>query len=116
MPQQVYCWRCQIDIPMLDEAEWSQLAPLLAHITDRIKTFRERTGASLEVALKQGIQGPALAKYRELTGHEETNFNALWHHRLANFGPPCGKCGKLMRTHVARFCAECGHVNGRGHR
>jgi hypothetical protein len=110
MPQQVYCWRCQIEIPMLDEGEWSQLAPLLTHATKEMKNFRGRTGASLEVTMQQGIQRPALDKYQELTGFEETNFNALWHHRLAQYGPPCEKCGKLMRTEVARFCAECGHV------
>src|SRR5215510_14944825 len=108
MSQQAYCWRCQIEIPMLDEAEWAQLAPLLSHVNDRVKTYRERTGSSLEVALKQGIQRIALDKYQELTGFRETNFNALWHHRLSNYGPPCEECGKLMRTTVARFCAECG--------
>ncbi len=110
MPQQVYCWRCQIEIPMLEESEWEQLAPLLSHVTDRIQTYRERTGSTLEVALKQGVQRIALEKYKDLTGFEETNFNALWHHRLADYGPPCEACGKLMRTAVARFCAECGHV------
>jgi len=110
MPQQVYCWRCQIDIPMLDEQEWAQLVPLLTHVLDRARTYRDRTGASLEVALEQGIQRVALDKYRELTGFPATNFNALWHHRLAHYGPPCQACGKLIRTKVARFCAECGHV------
>ena len=111
MPQQVYCWRCQIDIPMLDEHEWAQLVPLLTHVLDRAQTYRDRTGASPQVALEQGIYRLALDKYRELTGHVETNFNALWHHRLANYGPPCQQCGKLMRTRVARFCAECGFAS-----
>jgi hypothetical protein len=110
MPQMVYCWRCKTEMPMLEEVEWAQLAPLLTNMSAQIMAYRERTGATLEVARREGFEKAALEKYKDLTGYAETNINALWHHRLASYGPPCESCGKLMRTSIARFCAECGHV------
>ena len=110
MPQQTYCWRCGIEVPMLTEPEWAQVAPLLSKSVQDIKSFREDTGASLKVAVQQGFDRAALDKYRELTGAIEANIGALWHHRLADCGPPCDSCGRPMRTKEARFCAECGHV------
>jgi hypothetical protein len=62
------------------------------------------------------LQGPAakreaaLARYFEITGFRETNPNAIWHHRLSLFGPPCASCGKLLRTPRAKLCAACGAV------
>jgi hypothetical protein len=109
MPQNVYCWRCRIEVPMLDEGEWAELAPLLSKVPQDIKAYRESTGAPLDQAVRQGFERAALARYEQLTGFPESNVNALWHHRLADVGPPCDACGKPMRTRVARFCAECGH-------
>ncbi len=51
---------------------------------------------------------PAFDEYERMTGFRETNVNALWHHRLSLYGPPCKKCGRLLRTVQARHCAECG--------
>ena len=95
---------------MLTEREWEQLAPLLSNSLQEIKDCREATGAPLDVAVRQGFDQAALDKYRELTGAVETNINVLWHHRLADMGPPCEACGRPLRTADARFCAECGHV------
>ena len=95
---------------MLTEAEWAQLGPLLSKSVQETKAYREPTGASLEVAARQGFDRAALDKYRQITGAIETDVNVLWHHRLADQGLPCEACGKPLRTPVARFCAECGHV------
>lgn len=95
---------------MLDEEEWAQVRPLLSRVLRDIKDYRERTGESVDLATKQGFERPPLERYEQLTGFRETNINALWHHRLADIGPPCEACAKPMRTHRARFCAECGHV------
>jgi hypothetical protein len=51
-----------------------------------------------------------LEEYNHITGFEETNPNAVWHHRIALYGPPCHGCGKPLRTPVARFCAACGAI------
>lgn len=92
---------------MLDEAEWAQLAPLLGNMVERIKSYREQHGVGLSEAHRHAYDD-ALAHYRELTGFDETNPNALWHHRLSLYGPPCGHCGKPLRTPRAKLCAACG--------
>lgn len=51
---------------------------------------------------------PLLEMYRLLTGFEETNPNAVFHHEVAQYGPPCPQCRKPLRTPQARFCAACG--------
>lgn len=51
---------------------------------------------------------PMLEMYRLLTGFEETNPNAVMHHEVAQYGPPCPQCTKPLRTPQARFCAACG--------
>jgi hypothetical protein len=107
MPTTHYCWRCQIDVPMLDEAEWAQVHPRLAGTIDRIKQYRRDTGSLLADAKAQDLGKDARDKYFELTGVPESNENAIWHHRLSLFGPPCVHCGKLLRSKSARVCAEC---------
>jgi len=90
MPKTAYCWRCNAELPMLDEQDWAQVLPHLHEAKDR--------------ARGQG----ALTRYFEITGVRETNVNAIWHHRLSQFGPPCPSCGKLLRTPRAKLCAACG--------
>ncbi|PJJ55011.1 zinc ribbon domain-containing protein [Hymenobacter chitinivorans] len=51
---------------------------------------------------------PMLEMYRLLTGFVETNPNAVLHHSVELYGPPCPKCRKPLRTPEARFCAACG--------
>jgi hypothetical protein len=48
--------------------------------------------------------------HKATTGFEERNPNALWHQRLSLLGPPCERCGKPLRTPVAKHCVECGAV------
>ena len=107
MPQNLYCWRCDMVLPMLDDDEWVQLEPLLANPVERIKSYREAHGVGLREAHEHAFD-EALAFYNALTGFNETNANALWHHRLSDYGPPCTHCGKPLRTPRARLCAACG--------
>jgi hypothetical protein len=107
MPSVHYCWRCGIDVPMLDEAEWAQVHRLLTDTIQNIQQYRRATGASLLDAKSQDWGRAARDKFLELTGFVETNENAVWHHRMSLFGPPCVHCGKLLRTKSARVCAEC---------
>ena len=51
---------------------------------------------------------PLLEMYRLLTGFVETNPSAVLHHEVAQYGPPCPRCHKPLRTPLARFCAACG--------
>ena len=107
MAKTMYCWRCQMNIPMLDDEEWSRVGALLGQPVQAIKDFRERHGVPLPEAHKL-VSLEALHLYREITGFVETNPNALWHHRISIYGPPCSACGKPLRTPRAKRCFECG--------
>lgn len=98
MARTLYCWRCKMEIPMLDEGEWREIAPLLS------KSFDENQKRS------------ALNLYERMTGFRETNINAIWHHRIADYGPPCTECGKPLRTPRANLCAACGAGKKRAER
>ena len=87
-----WCWRCKMDIPMLDDVEWERVWH--AH---RVAMDHHRDGRPV-----------ALAEYERLTGFKETNINALFHHRISCHGTPCPRCGKVLRTPVAFKCFECG--------
>jgi hypothetical protein len=107
MPNTIYCWRCRMDVPMLDEHEWEQVAPHLTNAFTQIKRYREEHNCSLAEATGRGFGRQALAIYESLTGFKEENPNALFHHRLGLYGPPCHKCGTPLRTPQARYCAIC---------
>ncbi len=93
---------------MLDEAEWVQVEPLLSNAIKQIKRYRAEHDVSLAEARRDGYGKDALERYFQITGYRETNADALWHHRLLYYGPPCIKCGKPLRTPQAKLCAECG--------
>lgn len=92
---------------MLDEDEWERISPRLHARIDAIKDYRRTHGVNLAEA-RRHVDCDVLDLYREMTGFEETNAEAIWHHRLSLFGPPCQACGHLLRTPRANFCAACG--------
>lgn len=92
---------------MLTDDEWEEVAPSLANAISQIKEYRELHQCSLAEATAKGFGQAALAAYERITGFKETNPNALFHHRLSMYGPPCLTCGKPLRTPHAKFCAEC---------
>jgi hypothetical protein len=82
---------------MLDEDEFRLVMSFRGHWQRRY--FREREF------------GPVLQEYERITGFQEVNPNAVWHHRLSLYGPPCLNCGKPLRTQRARLCAADGFVH-----
>ena len=90
MARELYCWRCKVEMPMLDEDEWARIGPLLSDSNDPL------------------TRQAALDLYEEMTGLRETHINAIWHHRIQDYGPACSECGKPLRTPRANFCAACG--------
>lgn len=48
--------------------------------------------------------------YYRTTGFLESNHNAIMHHQISIYGPPCESCGKPLRTPQASFCAACGKI------
>ena len=106
MPRTIYCWRCDMNMPMLTEEEW-QLVNATSFF-EQMNRYREETGCSLAEAKQKGMGYQSLAAYERITGFKETNPNALHHHRLSLYGPPCHACGKPLRTPAAGSCAACG--------
>lgn len=108
MPQDLYCWRCDMVLPMLTEQEWQSMEPLLRQVIEDVKRHRAATGDGLATALQSVDSIRALSLYERLTGFRETNPSALWHHRASLYGPPCTSCGKPLRTPQASYCPACG--------
>ncbi len=106
MTKTLYCWRCGSNVAMLDEAEWNAVSKHLVPAMERIKQARQH-GSTLKEA-KERAFADALDCYLQITGFRETNADALWHHRLSLYGPPCEQCGKPLRTPRAKLCAACG--------
>lgn len=106
MPTTLFCWRCNADIPMLSEEEWQLVNP--DGYIEQVKRYRQEHGCSLGEALEAGLGEETLAAYHRLTGFREMNPAALFHHRVALYGPPCSNCGKPLRTPATRSCVACG--------
>ena len=92
----MWCWRCRMNLPMLNEAEFAVVKDLYS------KAFRANGEA-----VKERF-APLLAEYEKMTGFAETVPAAIMHHRIADYGAPCEFCGKPLRTPKAAFCAACG--------
>jgi len=88
----LWCWRCKAEMPMLDDDEHRRVTSQPTN--ERGKNMQERFAA-------------ILAEYQRITGFRETNPNAVWHHRLSIYGPPCRVCGKPLRTPQAKVCGSC---------
>lgn len=86
----LWCWRCRMEIPMLDEDEFKLASKLYSD------AFNKR-GMTLEERF-----APMLEYYEKVTGYKETVPNAIMHH------PECENCGKPYRTTVAAVCVACG--------
>ena len=97
-----------MNIPMLTEEEYASISPHLTNAVQQVKAYREEHQCSLTEANNKGFGQRALAVYEQLTGFKETNVNALFHHRLGIYGPPCHSCGKPLRTPRASYCPMCG--------
>ena len=87
----LWCWRCKAEVPMLDDDEYRQ-----------VMSFRPTTVGNLQTRFKS-----MLAEYERITGFHETNPNAVFHHRLSDYGPLRRHCGKPLRTPQARVCGSC---------
>jgi hypothetical protein len=78
---------------MLDDHEFKRVMSLLG------------TGTGEDV--RERKFGPVLREYERITGFHETNINAVWHHKLSLYGPPCRYCGRPLRTPEAKICGAC---------
>lgn len=90
----LWCWRCKAEVAMLEDAE--------------LPKARELYSVAFKSAHQNRFQ-PLLDYYEQVTGFKETNPNAVMHHFVALYGPPCEVCSKPYRTSKASFCAACGN-------
>ena len=82
--------------------------PALSQSISTLQQVRKERGIGLAEALAHHYGSEALRLYHDMTALRETNPDALWHHRLSLYGPPCKACGKPLRTPQAKLCAACG--------
>jgi hypothetical protein len=108
MVKVLYCWRCDADIPMLEEHEWEQIQPYLKDGLRKVGNLVRNHSMSVQEAKDEVYGRGALERYFQFTGYRETNINALWHHRVSQYGPPCKVCGKPLRKPKAKMCTACG--------
>ena len=91
-----YCWRCEADLPFLNENEYSYIEPYLS-IPLPIKKIEGKEALSI---IPMGL-------FEHMTGYRLNDWGDINHHRRSLHGPECSNCGHLLRTPQARFCANC---------
>ena len=95
---------------MLDEGEYAIISKMYNGALTAAKENRIKNNLPIEGLKMEEIFRPICEKYKELTGFEETNHNAIMHHRISIYGETCKNCGKPLRTPKASFCAACGQI------
>ncbi|MCR9247756.1 MAG: hypothetical protein NXI31_22240 [bacterium] len=103
----VYCWKCDRDVAMFDEREWLRIRPLLDTGIRAVKDYRAEHGVPLAEVPMRGPYAELLAEHVRIAGHANVRPEDVWHHRRADHGPPCRRCGKPLRTPGATRCVLC---------
>jgi len=95
----LWCWRCKMEVPMLNTEEYLIASKLYRSGFEKGKCNMTRAQRFKDL----------LDYHHELTGIKVNNPNAIMHHHVDLYGPPCENCSKPYRTPKAAFCAACGH-------
>ncbi len=96
-----YCWRCQKDMPFLDDSEYESLKPHL-----RLPVMIDSRYCHLDP--KDIIPNYAKKKFTEMTGFDIESWEVIFHHKRSDWGEPCRHCDHLLRSPRATYCANCG--------
>ena len=94
---------------MLDESEFVEVSALYAEAMRSLKVYKIDHAQDGQDVIHARFQ-PVRGAYLRLTGFAEGNHNAIMHHRLSLYGPPCTACARPLRTPLARHCAACGEA------
>ena len=94
-------------MPMLDEAEFAEVSKLYSEGIRATKEFRERWGVPLQLAPIAERFRPVRDAYERITGMKEIHENAIMHHRISLYGPPCKRCQRPLRTPKAKLFGSC---------
>jgi hypothetical protein len=105
--QWMWCWRCKAEMPMLDEDEFAIISRLNREAIQWTKQYREENRATLAEASLHDRFRPVREAYTQITGMENCHENAIMHHRISRYGPPCRFCQKPLRTPEAKLCGSC---------
>lgn len=86
----MWCWRCQMEIPMLGEEGFTISREARKKLPGR-RWGRKWPlfGPWIKPPPVSKFQSAVCQAYTELTGFEETDANA----RISLYGPPCEACG-----------------------
>jgi len=103
----LWCWRCRREVPLLDEQEFAEIASLNLSSIKLTKELRAQSGVSLKDPSIDVLFQPVRDRYEQLTSMKESNHNAIMHHRLSLYGPPCVSCGKPLRSPQSKLCGSC---------
>lgn len=74
---------------------------------DEFKRVSSLFNTGTEGSITERMFGPLKREYERITGIPEENPNAIYHHVLSMYGPPCANCGKPLRTPKAKMCGFC---------
>jgi hypothetical protein len=83
---------------MLDEGEYAQVSQLYDEAARAANEYRQRWDLPLKHTPVHELYRPVRTRYEELTGMKDCHQNAVRHHRISLYGPPCKRCGKPLRT------------------
>ena len=92
---------------MFDEDEWAELRPLLEEDMRAVKDYRAEHEVALSEVPLEDVYARALEVVERVTGSREPDPQVLWHHRRADFGVTCERCGRPRRTSKASRCVDC---------
>ncbi|TYP74822.1 DUF3450 domain-containing protein [Paenibacillus methanolicus] len=104
----MWCWRCEQDMPMLDEEEYARMNALYGECMRATEEFRLKHGLPAQMTSMNERFRPVVEAYEQLTGYSNVHHNAIMHHRISMYGVRCNCCGKPLRTPTANLCAACG--------
>ena len=105
--QRYYCWKCDREMPFLDEQEWQQIEPLIPLAKQELINYRKNNHCDLKTA-RENCHPQVTQVFEVITGLSGIHFDIIKHHRLSEWGEECPKCKHLLRTSKASFCANCG--------
>ena len=106
----VWCWRCKRSIPMLDEREYQSISEGITIGVNVVQLVLIKEGRDFKKSDEELLYREVARRYLEITGVSDVDYGDIRRHRLSLIGPPCVKCGKELRTPLARKCVECGHA------
>jgi hypothetical protein len=73
-----------------------------------VTSKHETKGTGGKAEIRERFFGPVLREYERITGFRETNPNAVYHHRLSLYGPPCARCQKTTEDFIGGHRPQTG--------